>query len=165
MLGAIFFISVSNRTEHAHGFPCGGSRGSERNGTNVTSPRLSLLEKVFKPENNIADINRSLPDAELEKNVDINGKRNQGLLNFLRNVNEDIAKLKDRFGNIGRKFADEGAVVETVSRSSLEPLLAPSTSGNDCGLEIRLKHWSKDHTINVFKCTLDGIFYNPAFVP
>lgn len=102
---------------------------------------VSLLdEEVVKLENKIGDINRALPDAELEKNVDIQGKRIQGLVKFLENVREDIAKLSERIGVLEKLCAGDGSVVGTVRRSSLASLSAPSTSCGDCGLGICLKH-------------------------
>lgn len=94
------FLSMcqaSNRTEYAHGLPL----AADQEDVHRTAPMsraqvVSFLgEEVLRVEDKIGDMNRSLPDAEIEKNVDIHEKRIQGLVKFLRNVKEDIVKLSE----------------------------------------------------------------------
>lgn len=97
-------------------------------------------EEFSKLKIKIGDINRSLSHVGLDNTVDTHGKRIQDIVNLLKNISEDIAKLKDRIGNIEKRCSDDIPFVKTARRSSVESSSNPSTSYGDCNLEIWVKH-------------------------
>lgn len=97
-------------------------------------------EEVSKLEIKIEDINRSLSNAGLDNTVDPHGKRIQGTVKLLKNVSDDISKLKERIGNIEKRCPDDIPFVKTARRSSLESSSIPSISCGDFNLGICVKH-------------------------